>query len=69
MTNKYDALRDHLLKDVEMLKIEDKFGVRSQRIANEKSMFTYNNELYETETGSHGMIQCIPHVLLVPVMF
>ena len=33
MTNKYDALRDHLLKDAEMLKIEDLFGVRSQRNA------------------------------------
>ena len=35
-----------------------------------KSVFTYNHELYETETSSHGMLhQYIPRVLLVPVMY
>ena len=71
MTNsKYNALTDPLFKDLEMLKVKDIYDVQCfnlwyKFVHNElshflKSMFTYNHELYEAETRSHGMLHLYP---------
>ena len=71
MTNsKYNAHTDPIFKSLEMLKVIDIFDVlclklRYKFVNNElpyfyKSMFTYNHELHETETRSHGMLHLYP---------
>ena len=71
MTNsKYRAHTDPLFKDLEMLKVKDIFDVQCLKlwykfVNNElphffKSMFTYNHELYETETRSYSMLHLYP---------
>ena len=71
MTNcKYNAHTDPIFKSLEMLKVKDVFDVQCLKlwykfVNNEllyffKSMFTYNHELYETETHSHGMLHLYP---------
>ena len=67
MTNrKYNAHTDPLFKDLEMLEVKDIFDVQCLKLWYKfinnglthffKSMFTYNHELYLTETRSHGML-------------
>ena len=67
MTNsKYNAHTDPIFNCLEILKVKDIFDVQCLKlwykfVNNElpyffKSMFTYNHELYETETRSHGML-------------
>ena len=67
--SKYNAHTDPILKNLEMLKVKDIFDVQCLKlwykfVNNElryfKSMFTYNHELYETETRSHGMLHLYP---------
>ena len=70
MNSKYNAHTDPLFKDLEMLKVKVIFDVQCLKlwykfINNElphffKSMFTYNHELYETETSCHGMLHLYP---------
>ena len=71
MTNsKYNAHTDPFFKDLEMLMVKNTFDVQCLKlwykfVNNElshffKSMFTYNHELYETETHSHGMLHLYP---------
>ena len=74
MNSKYNAHTDPLFKDLLMLKVKDIFDMQCMKlwyksVNNEflhffKSILTYDHELYETETYSHGMLHCIPRVQL-----
>ena len=71
MTNSKDnAHTDPIFKGLEMLKVKDIFDVHCLKLWYKfvnselpyflKSMYTYNHELYETETRSHGMFHLYP---------
>ena len=70
MNSKYNAHTDPLFKDLLMLKVKDIFDVQCLKlwyksVNNEfphffKSILTYDHELYETETYSHGMLHLYP---------
>ena len=63
-------IQTSIFKGLEMLKVKDIFDVQCLKlwykfVNNElpyffKSMLTYNHELYETETRSHGMLHVYP---------
>ena len=52
-------MKDKDIFDVQCLKLRYKF-VNNELPHFFKSMFTYNHELYETETRSHGMLHLYP---------